>query len=181
MNNYRIMKKVTLILVMALMGLVSYAQENAVPVVKYGYLSYDSVFQAMPEYATIQVGLQALRDKYEAEQKRVEDDFNKKYEEFLDGQAHFPKTILQKRQSELQEMLDKNTAFKRQGQALLNDAEASVRQKLQAALDAAITTVGQEGGYAFILNTDQHAAPFINPQMGEDVTQAVINALQNNN
>ena len=35
------MKKVTLILVMALMGLVSYAQENAVPVVKYGYLSYE--------------------------------------------------------------------------------------------------------------------------------------------
>ena len=57
------MKKVTLILVMALMGLVSYAQEDAVPVVKYGYLSYDTVFQAMPEYATMQVNLQTLREK----------------------------------------------------------------------------------------------------------------------
>ena len=41
------MKKVTLILVMALMGLVSYAQEDAVPVVKYGYLSYDTVFAGL--------------------------------------------------------------------------------------------------------------------------------------
>ena len=174
------MKKLIFVLAMMLSVATGYAQTEGTAL-KFGYLSYEAAIKAIPDYEEMQNNLATLRAQYEAEMKRVEDDFNKKYEEFLDGQAHFPKTILQKRQSELQEMLDKNTAFKRQGQALLNDAEASLRQKLQAALDAAITTVGQEGGYAFILNTDQHAAPFINPQMGEDVTQAVINALQNNN
>lgn len=174
------MKKLIFVLAMMLSVATGYAQTEGIAL-KFGYLSYDAAIKAVPDYEEMQNNLATLRAQYEAEMKRVEEDFNKKYEEFLDGQAHFPKTILQKRQSELQEMLDKNTAFKRQGQALLNDAEASLRQKLQAALDAAITTVGQEGGYAFILNTDQHAAPFINPQMGEDVTQAVINALQNNN
>jgi outer membrane protein len=174
------MKKLIFVLAMMLSVATGYAQTEGIAM-KFGYLSYDAAIKAVPDYEEMQNNLATLRAQYEAEMKRVEEDFNKKYEEFLDGQAHFPKTILQKRQSELQEMLDKNTAFKRQGQALLNDAEASLRQKLQAALDAAITTVGQEGGYAFILNTDQHAAPFINPQMGEDVTQAVINALQNNN
>ena len=174
------MKKLIFVLAMMLSVATDYAQTEGIAL-KFGYLSYDAAIKAVPDYEEMQNNLATLRAQYEAEMKRVEEDFNKKYEEFLDGQAHFPKTILQKRQSELQEMLDKNTAFKRQGQALLNDAEASLRQKLQAALDAAITTVGQEGGYAFILNTDQHAAPFINPQMGEDVTQAVINALQNNN
>ena len=174
------MKKLIFVLAMMLSVATGYAQTEGTAL-KFGYLSYDAAIKAVPDYEEMQNNLATLRAQYEAEMKRVEDDFNKKYEEFLDGQAHFPKTILQKRQSELQEMLDKNTAFKRQGQALLNDAEASLRQKLQAALDAAITTVGQEGGYAFILNTDQHAAPFINPLMGEDVTQAVINALQNNN
>ena len=170
------------IFLLGCMALTASAQEpSPAPALTFGYVSYESVLTSMPDYAIMQTSMTQLRDKYAAEQKRVEDDFNKKYEEFLDGQRSFPQTILQKRQSELQEMLDKNTAFKRQGQELLNDAEASMRQKLQAALDAAITTVGQEGGYAFILNTDQHAAPFINPLMGEDVTQAVINALQNNN
>ena len=174
------MKKLIFVLAMMLSVATGYAQTEGIAL-KFGYLSYDAAIKAVPDYEEMQNNLATLRAQYETEMKRVEEDFNKKYEEFLDGQAHFPKTILQKRQSELQEMLDKNTAFKRQGQALLNDAEASLRQKLQAALDAAITTVGQEGGYAFILNTDQHAAPFINPLMGEDVTQAVINALQNNN
>ena len=167
------MKKVTLILVMALMGLMSYAQENTVPVVKYGYLSYDSVFQAMPEYATIQVGLQALRDKYEAEQKRVEDDFNKKYEEFLDGQASFPKSILQKRQSELQEMLDKSIAFKKESQRLLSQAEAEAKAPLKQRLANVLKQVGEARGYAFILNTDGNVAPWLNATMAEDCTETV--------
>ena len=160
------MKKVTLILVMALMSLVSYAQQDAAPVLKYGYLSYDSVFVAMPEYATMQANLQALRDKYEAEQKRVEDDFNKKYEEFLDGQASFPKSILQKRQSELQEMLDKNIAFKKEGQRLLKQAEGEAKADVLAQL-------GEERGYAFILNTDCNAVPWLNAAIAEDCTETV--------
>ena len=167
------MKKLTLILVMALMGLVSYAQENAAPVVKYGYLSYDSVFKAMPEYATMQASMKELRDKYEAEQKRVEDDFNKKYEEFLDGQASFPKTILQKRQSELQEMLDRNIEFKKQSQKMLSEAEANMMEVIKTTINMAVNIIAQERGYAFVLNTDKEAVTFINPALGEDITEAV--------
>ena len=172
------MKKVTLVLVMALMSLMSYAQQDAVPVMKYGYLSYDSVFQAMPEYATMQANLQALREKYEAEQKRVEDDFNKKYEEFLDGQASFPKSILQKRQSELQDMLDKNIAFKKEGQRLLSQAEAEAKAPLKQRLADALKQVGEARGYAFILNTDGNVAPWLNAAMGEDVTETVKELLK---
>ena len=158
---------------MALMGLVSYAQQDTVSVVKYGYLSYDEVFQSMPEYATMQANLQTLREKYEAEQKRVEDDFNKKYEEFLDGQAGFPKTILQKRQSELQEMLDKNIAFKKEGLRLLSQAEKEAKAPLKQRLADVLKQVGEARGYAFILNTDCNAAPWMNAAMAEDCTETV--------
>ena len=121
------MKKSALILVMALMSLMSYAQQDAATApMKFGFLSYDSVMVSMPEYAQVQTNLTQLRTQYEAEQQRVADDFNRKYEEFLDGQRSYPKTILQKRQSELQEMLDKNIAFKKESQRLLADAEATV-------------------------------------------------------
>ena len=121
------MKNSALILVMALMSLMSYAQQDAATApMKFGFLSYDSVMVSMPEYAQVQTNLTQLRTQYEAEQQRVADDFNRKYEEFLDGQRSYPKTILQKRQSELQEMLDKNIAFKKESQRLLADAEATV-------------------------------------------------------
>ena len=145
---------------------------------KFGFLSYNIVMQAMPEYAAMQNSMAELREKYEAEQKRVENDFNKKYEEFLDGQKSFPKTILQKRQSELQEMLDKNIAFKKESQRLLKQTEEDAMAPIQARLATALDTIGKERGFAFIVNTDEKATLWLNPSLGEDITATVIEQLQ---
>lgn len=171
------MKKVSLLLMMVLLGLTSYAQESG-STLKFGYLSYEAAFQAMPEYATMQAGLAQLREKYEAEQKRVENDFNRKYEEFLDGQSSYPQTILQKRQAELQEMLDRNIAFKKESQRLLANAEAEAKAPLTARLADVLATIGQQRGYAFILNTDLNAVPWVNVDLGENIIEAVKEELQ---
>ena len=166
------MKKVILMAVMVLMGLSGYAQTETTGF-KFGYLSIDSVLQSMPEYAQMQHDMATMRQQYEAEMKRVENDFNKKYEEFLDGQKNFPKTILQKRQSELQEMLDKNIAFKKESLQMLNDTEKTQKDVILMMIDMAVKTIGMQRGYAFILNTDANATPWLNPALGEDITKAV--------
>ena len=145
---------------------------------KFGYLSYNAVVQAMPEYAAMQNSMAELRQKYEAEQKRVEDDFNKKYEEFLDGQKSYPKTILQKRQSELQEMLDKNIAFKKESQRLLKQAEEDAMAPVMVRLAETLDAIGKVRGYAFIVNIDEKVALWLNPSLGEDITATVIAQLQ---
>ena len=159
-------------MVMVLVGLTANAQSSATTM-KFGFLSYDSVRQSMKEYAEMQQQVAAMRSAYEAEMKRVEDDFNKKYEEFLDGQKNFPKTILQKRQSELQEMLDKNIAFKNESLRILNETEAQLMESINLMVKICVQQVGQKHGYAFILNTDADALPWLNPEMGEDVTEEV--------
>lgn len=166
------MKKITLLLMLMLLPFVANAQ------VKFGHLSYDQVFKSMPEYVLAQANLNDLRGKYDAEMKRVEDEFNRKYEEFLDGQADFAPTILQKRQSELQELLTKNVAFKAESERLLRQAEADTYAPIREKLQNAIRKVGAEQGYAFILNTDGDACPYIDPEMGEDVTELVIEAMK---
>ena len=157
---------------MVLAGLTAYAQSGATTM-KFGFLSYDSVRQSMKEYAEMQQQVATMRSAYEAEMKRVEDDFNKKYEEFLDGQKNFPTTILQKRQSELQEMLDKNIAFKNESLRILNETEAQLLESINLMVKICVQQVGQKHGYAFILNTDADALPWLNPEMGEDVTEEV--------
>lgn len=167
------MKKLILFLLL-LANMPAMAQSE----VKFGYLSYNTVMQAMPEYAAMQNSMAELREKYEAEQKRVENDFNKKYEEFLDGQKNFPKTILQKRQSELQEMLDKNIAFKKESQRLLKQAEEDAMAPILVRLAEALDAIGKEHDYAFIVNIDEKVALWLNPSMGEDITTTVIEQLQ---
>ena len=171
------MKKVILVAVMVLTGLSGYAQKENTGM-KFAYLSIDSVMQSMEEYAQLQQDMAAMRQQYEAEMKRVEDDFNKKYEEFLDGQQSFPKTILQKRQSELQEMLDKNIAFKNESLRILNETEAQLMESVNLMVKICVQQVGQQHGYAFILNTDANAVPWLNPEMGVDVTEEVKALLQ---
>ena len=160
------------------MALLTALPTKAQNTMKFGYLSYSSVIQAMPEYAAMQSSMAELRQKYEAEQKRVEEDFNKKYEEFLDGQKSFPKTILQKRQSELQEMLDKNVAFKKESQRLLTQAEEDAMAPIKARLSEALDAIGRQQGYAFIVNIDEKATLWLNPAMGEDITETVKNLLK---
>lgn len=170
------MKKTILFLLLTVVSLAVSAQD-AQPkdslAFKFGYLSYDSVMVAVPDYTELKTNMAQLREQYEAEQKRVENDFNKKYEEFLDGQASFPKTILQKRQSELQEMLDRNIEFKKQSQKMLSEAKANMMEAIKTTINMAVNIIAQERGYAFVLNTDKEAVTFINPALGEDITEAV--------
>ena len=114
-----------------------------------------------------------LRQKYESEMKRSEQEFNAKYEEFLDEQRDLVPAILRKRQTEIQEMMEKNVAFKQEAQRLLSQAEADALTPVKRKLNEAVAKVGALQGYAFILNTDGDACPYINPEMGEDATEAI--------
>ncbi len=144
----------------------------------FGYFSYDEAIKEMPEYVLVQENLNDLKSKYDQEMKRVEDEFNRKYEDFLDGRNDFAPTILQKRQTELQELLKKNVAFKAEAQRLLQQAEVDALAPLKKKLQDVLDKIGSERGYAFILNTDGDACPYINPEMGEDVSQLVKEALR---
>ena len=138
-----------------------------------GYLSYDSALHAMPDYAIIQARQEKLRQAYEAELKRVEDEFNRKYEDFLDGQRDFPRTILLKRQTELQQMLQHNLEFKRQGLQELKNSEEEALAPLRRKLSEAIAMVARGKGLPLVVNTDSNACPFIDSEMGVDLQEAV--------
>lgn len=144
----------------------------------FGYLSYDSVLHAMPDYAVAVAQMDRLKAKYAAEAERVEKEFNTKYEEFLEGQRDFPQTILLKRQTELQELLDKNILFKEESKRLLKAAEKDIFAPLHARLSAELRAIGTARGYSFIINTDNNACPFVNPSQGEDIGRLVLERMK---
>lgn len=136
----------------------------------FGYLSYSEALKAMPDYAVAEATMAKLKEKFESEAKRSEEEFNKKYEDFLEGQREFPQSILEKRQSELQELMDKNVAFKEESKKLLDEARKDTFAPLHQKLQAILKTIGTNEGLAFILNTDDNAVPFVNAANGKDVT-----------
>ena len=171
------MKRLATIII-ALCALLSVNAQESTSAFRFGFLSYESALQSMPDYAKAQQKIDALKAQYQAETKRVEDEFNRKYEEFLEGQRDFPKTILQKRQTELQELMERNIQFKEQSRKELAQIEKDTMAPLRIRLIEQLGKIGRERGYAFIYDTDTNALPFMNPDMGDDLNLLVRNALK---
>lgn len=151
------------------------AQENTL---RFGYISYQEALKAMPEYNTSLQEIEALKGKYAEELKRVEDEFNVKYEDFLNKQKDFAPSILRKRQAELQDLIKRNVAFKEESQRLLKQAEQESNAVLRTKLNTILTQLGVEHGLAFVLNTDNDAAPYVNKLLGEDLLPFVKETLK---
>lgn len=145
---------------------------------RFAWFDYDAVLQSMTDYTKAQADLQELRTKYEAEAKRSEADFSQKYDEFLDGQRDFAPSIFRKRQAELQELLDKNIAFKKESAQLLQQAEAEALAPVKQRLDDAVKKLGQEGGYAFVMRATASQLPYVDPTQGTDITEQLKAALK---
>ena len=142
-----------------------------------GYLSYDSALVAMPEYAAVMQQMADTRTAYNEEMKRVENEFNSKYEEFLENRKDFPRTILLKRQTELQELLERNIAFKNESRRDLRKQEKELLAPLRARLNEVVAAVAREHGLLIVVNTDADACPFIEPQQSIDLNEEVISRL----
>ena len=152
------------------LSIVNSAQAQA----RFGYLSYDSVLWQMPEYAQAQQSVTDLKAKYDKEATRSEEEFQRKFSEFLQGQKDFPENILVKRQAELQTLMETGISFRREARQLLSKAQRDLVANVEAKLNEAIRAVGEERGYDYIVNTDGNAYPYINPACGEDITDAVL-------
>ena len=180
------MKKAFFTLLLIVAGLSGYAQEPQVPIVAdstvqaptpkpllIGCLSYDEALRSMPQYAIVEAEMEQLQQAYQAELKRVEDDFNQKYEAFLDGRKDFPRTILLKRQTELQQLLQQNIEFKEKSRAELALARKDKLAPLHAQLSTAISEVARQQQLSLVVNTDANACPFIDPAMARDISTDV--------
>ena len=178
------MKRLCILAVSAIISTVALAQTatdadlNAEKTAIFGYFSYGTVLNAMPEMAVVKAKMQKLRSQYDAEMQRAEDEFNKKYEDFLEGQRSFEPSIFKKRQAELTDMMQKNMAFKEEAVKLLAQAEEEAMKPLKKRLSEAVAAVGKHLALAFVLNADNDALPYVDSVLGQDVTAAVLNELK---
>lgn len=146
---------------------------------RFGYYDHDVVLQSMTDYTEAKSAVEKLNKQYEDEMQRAAADLNSKYEDFLDGQKDFAPSILKKRQAELQDIYNKNIAFRKDAERLLAESEKAIYAPVLQRLNTIIRQVGQQYGYAFVIRHDADMMPFINEMIGEDITEELIELLKN--
>lgn len=139
---------------------------------KFGHVNAQEIMQQMPEYATAKTELDALQKQYEADLKGMQDELTKKSEDYDKNKASLPTNIQQRREQELQEMYQKIQQSYQDNQQALAKASQEKMQTITTKLVDAIKSVGQTGGYVYIMDI-QGGIPYISTTLSTDVTAQV--------
>ena len=163
------MRKLTIAIFMVFACCVTAVAQQA----KIGYFSYKAILEDMPDYVTAMLGVETLRKQYDEELKAASDEFNEKYELFLDQQRMLDEPIKQLRHADRQSLLDRNTQFRNESMRLLRQAEQDALAPVKQKPNKAIQSVGYSGAFLLIVNTDSEACPYIDSNSAEDVTAKI--------
>lgn len=163
--------KRNLLILSALVAMSAMAQS------KFGYVSYNELVKALPEYSIVEAHLDELQAMYEAEIERSDREFNQKYTDFIEEQSQFPDNIRIKRHKELQELMEKSMAFKHEVNNAMREARHEMMKPLYEKVDEAVMKVCIDGDYDYILNTDERVYIAVNSKSGVDVTLFIMQEL----
>lgn len=137
---------------------------------KFGVVDVNTIFTAMPETTAAQNQLQEASKKYEGEFSKLQEEINKKIQEYQGLAADTPESIKERRQQEIQELGQKVDTFRNTASQDLERQQQQLMMPIQQKLSDAIKAVGQEGGYTFIF---ENGIPVFTGNDVTDVTNAV--------
>ncbi len=163
------LKKIALVLMLALpMGV--FAQN-----LKFGHINAQEIVSAMPEFAKAQSDIEALDKQLTSELQITQEEFNKKYQEFQQAIAKdsLPANIAERRQKELQDMMQRQEQFQQEAQQQMQKAQADAMAPIYKKLDDAIKAVGAAEGVIYIFDLARTPVAYVNESQSINLTPKV--------
>lgn len=117
---------------------------------KFGVVNTQELMTSMPEMAEVQAKIEAASKTYETEFANLQEEFNKKYEEFQKLDDSTPQTIRERRFQEIQESGQKIEQFRETAQQDLQRQQQTLMQPIQERVITAIKAVGDEGSFTML-------------------------------
>lgn len=140
--------------VFALTGSVTHAQN------KIGYISFNDLVAAMPEFKKADTTLAEYRA---ALQQRFEDyksEYEHKLKEVTDDSAKFSKPVLELKRKSLGDLLAKLQGYDQEAGNLLSQKRNELLLPIQKKAEDAIQQVSKDNGYAYVMEKDNlHVFP----------------------
>lgn len=166
------MKRLLLTLMLIACPLVMFGQSNSPQ--KVAIVDTQKILMSMPETKAMQTELDALMKKYEDTLVVMREEFQKKYQEYVAEKDTLIETIKVRREQELEELAKRIEDLNGVAQQDIQKKQQELFTPIQTKLRNAIEAVGNENGYAYII--DASAMLFIG-NTGIDATSKVSSKL----
>ena len=158
------MKKLILMLMLC-MPLATFAQ-------KFGHVNAQDIMQSMPEFIKARGEIEALSKQYENDMKAMQDEIQRKSDEYDKSKSTMNATQQQEVETNLQQMIQKFQQAYQDNQQALQKAQQEKMQPIMNKIMTAIKNVGKDGGYVYIMDIST-GIPYISDTLSKDVTNDV--------
>ena len=139
------MKKIFITIMLALPMLVS-AQ-------KFGHINTQELFAMMPEVAQVRAQMDTINAQYENQLASMNEEFQRKVQDYQAQEATMADAIKQIRQQELQEMQQRIQLFYQTAEQDIQKKQQELLTPVHEKMVKAIKAVGDREGYTYIFDT----------------------------
>ena len=140
---------------------------------KFAHFNSAEVIPNMKEYTTAQEELQTMEKQYTDDLKLMQDELQKKAEEYQKEQANLLDNVRQRREQELNDLGQRLEQSYRDNQAALQKAQAEKMNGISEKVLAVVKKIGEEGGYVYIVDTSAGVIPYVSTTLSTDITAQV--------
>ena len=163
------MKKIIMVL-MLMAPMATFAQ-------KFGHVDAQAIMQAMPEFIKARGDLEAQGKEYENDLKAMQDELQRKSEEYDKTKSTMNATKQQETEASLQQMYMKIQQTSQDYQNQLSKMQQEKIAPIMNKITTAIQNVGKNGGYVYIMDASM-GIPYISQTLSKDVTADVKAEIQ---
>ena len=139
------MKKIIIAMMLAL-PMIASAQ-------KFGHVNTQELFAQMPEMNQVKLKMDTIQNQYEMQLTSMNEEFQRKMQDYQTQEATMPDAVKQIRQQELQEMNQRIQLFYQTAEQDIQKKQQELLLPVHEKMVKAIKTVGEREGYTYIFDS----------------------------
>ena len=140
---------------------------------KFAHFNSADIIPNMKEYVTATEEIQTMAKQYEDDMKLMQEELQKKGDEYQKEQANLLENVRQRREQELQDLYQRLQKSYQDNQQALEKARQEKMGAINEKVLAAVKKVGEAGSYVYVVDLNTGAIPFVNSQLSTDITDQI--------
>lgn len=140
----------------------------AISAQKFGHTNTQEIIALMPEVAQMRLKMDTIYSQYENQLTSMNEEIQRKYQDYLAQEATMADAIKQIRQQELQEMQQRIQLFSQTAEQDVQRKQQELFMPIHEKLMNAIKAVGEREGYTYIFDTATTSTSIV--YVGTDAT-----------
>ncbi|MCE5179431.1 MAG: OmpH family outer membrane protein [Porphyromonadaceae bacterium] len=156
-------KKIFFSLSLFILLITTTASAQYTPQVSVAFVNTTQLLEAFPEKEAATQQLVALSDNYKKELELMQNEYNKKYSDYITYQSSLAENIKLRRMQELTELENRMQQFMELAQEDIENQEKAMLEPLKQKISEAIHAVGIERHYTVIYDLANPGIAFVSP------------------